>query len=212
MGAQCGKDQAWYGYQPGTSVGSISTTFPAPGRAELSFGNCWHDPGTVKVYLDGTEIASAGPNLHKTVAFDFNTGSVLSIYDEGYNSVIQISKFKILDCEGKQSRFILQGNGIEFEFCSLTSFYILDLYINSYFNTENKILTEDKFCTEIADNCQNVVKNFDGSDWKFFDDMNVDFQKEEKCIKITKDNTIAVTGCEERNRMVCRLDCCKCFI
>ena len=121
VGAQCGKDQAWYGYQPGTSVGSISTTFPAPGRAELSFGNCWHDPGTVKVYLDGTEIASAGPNLHKTVAFDFNTGSVLSIYDEGYNSVIQISKFKILDCEGKQSRFILQGNGIEFEFCSLTS-------------------------------------------------------------------------------------------
>ena len=117
---KCGEGSGWYGWKPHGGVGSISTTFTASGRAELSFGNCW-DAGTVKVYLDGTEIASAGPELHKTVAFDFNTGSVLSIYDEGYNSVIQISKFKILDCEGKQSRFILQGNGIEFEFCSLTS-------------------------------------------------------------------------------------------
>ena len=108
---KCGKDQAWNGYKGASSVGSISTTFPAPGRGELSFGNCWHDPGTVKVYLDGTEIASAGPKLHKTVAFDFNTGSVISIHDEGTNSVIQISKFKILNCEGKQSRFLLQSNG-----------------------------------------------------------------------------------------------------
>ena len=54
--------------------------------------------GMVKVYLDGTEIASAGPELHKTIAFDFNAGAVLSIHDEGANSVIQISKFKILKC------------------------------------------------------------------------------------------------------------------
>ena len=84
--------------------------------------------------------------------------------------------------------------------------------INSYFNTETKKLTEDKFCTDISDNCQNVVKNFDGTDWKFFGDMIVDFQKNEKCIKLTKDNTIAVTGCDEINHMVCRLDCCKCFL
>ena len=86
-----------------------------------------------------------------------------------------------------------------------------EVAINSYFDTQNKILTDDKFCTDISDNCQNVVKNFDGTDWKFFDDMMVDFQKNEKCIKLTKDNTIAVTGCDEINHMVCRLDCCKCF-
>ena len=56
------------------------------------------DAGTVKVYLDGTEIASAGPELHKTVAFDFNTGAVLSIRDEGANSVIQIWYFVVLKC------------------------------------------------------------------------------------------------------------------
>ena len=94
---KCGKDQAWYGWKGGSGVGSISTTFTASGRGELSFGNCWH-VGSVKVYLDGTEIASADPKSHKTVAFDFSTGAVLSIRDEGANSVIQISKFKILTC------------------------------------------------------------------------------------------------------------------
>ena len=89
----------------------------------------------------------------------------------------------------------------------------IDLYINSYFNTENNVLTQDEFCTDTtSENCQNVVENFDGTDWTFFDDMNVDFQKEEKCIKLTKDNTIAVTACGEINYMVCRLDCCKCFV
>ena len=32
------------------------------------------------------------------MAFDFQTGAVLSVRDEGDNSVIQISKFKILTC------------------------------------------------------------------------------------------------------------------
>ena len=94
---KCGKDQAWYGFKEGSGVASISTTLTVSGGAELSFGNCWN-AGTVKVYLDGTEIASAGPELHKTVFFDFNTGAVLSIRDEGANSVIQIWYFVVLKC------------------------------------------------------------------------------------------------------------------
>ena len=94
----CGKDEAWYGWKLHSAVGSISTILPATGSAELSFGNCWA-AGTVKVYLDDTEIASAGPVEHKTVVFDFQTGAVLSIHDEGENSIIQISNFKILTCE-----------------------------------------------------------------------------------------------------------------
>ena len=34
---KCGKDQAWHGYKGGSGVGSISTTFTAYGRGELSF-------------------------------------------------------------------------------------------------------------------------------------------------------------------------------
>ena len=93
----CGKDEAWYGWKLNSGVGSISTTFTAYGNAELSFGNCWAS-GTVKVYLDEIEIASADPVKHKTVTFDFQPGAVLSIRDEGANSIIQISKFKILTC------------------------------------------------------------------------------------------------------------------
>ena len=93
----CGKDEAWYGWKLHSGVGSISTTFTASGSAELSFGNCWAF-GTVQVYLDDIEIASAGPIEHKAVVFDFQTGAVLSIHDEGDNSIIQISKFEILTC------------------------------------------------------------------------------------------------------------------
>ena len=93
----CGKDEAWYGWKLNSGVGSISTTFTAYGNAELSFGNCWAS-GTVKVYLDEIEIASADPVKHKTVTFDFQAGAVLSIRDEGANSIIQISKFMILTC------------------------------------------------------------------------------------------------------------------
>ena len=64
---------------------------------ELSFGNCWAF-GIVKVYLDDNEIASAGPVSHKTVIFDFQEGAVLSIRDEGANSIIQIDRFEILTC------------------------------------------------------------------------------------------------------------------
>ena len=81
-----------------SGVGSISTTLTASGSAKLYFGNCWAF-GSVKVYLDDIEIASAGPAEHKTVAFDFQIGAVLSIHDEGENSIIQISKFEILTCD-----------------------------------------------------------------------------------------------------------------
>ena len=100
----CGKDEAWYGWKLHSGVGSISTILTASGSAELSFGNCWAF-GTVKVYLDDIEIASAGPVEHKTVAFDFQSGAVLSIRDEGDNSVIQISKFEILTCSSGNGKF-----------------------------------------------------------------------------------------------------------
>ena len=93
---KCGKDLAWYGWKEMSGVGSIIATLTTSGRAELSFGNCW-DAGTVKVYLDGTEIfgGSAAPESGKTVGFEFQAGNVLSIHDEGANSVIQISEFTI---------------------------------------------------------------------------------------------------------------------
>ena len=95
---KCGNGQAWFGWKSGNGVGSISTTLTAAsGRGQLSFGNCW-DNGNVKVYLDGNEISAADPNTQKVVEFDFQPGAILMLRDEGGNSVIQFTKFTILNC------------------------------------------------------------------------------------------------------------------
>ena len=88
----------------------------------------------------------------------------------------------------------------------------MDLYINGYFDTSDKILTADKFCTDIlaSGNCEDIVKSYDGTIWNFFWDMSVDFQTTHKCIRMTKDYAIFSTGCTEPiHGVVCRLDCCK---
>ena len=54
--------------------------------------------GTVKVYLDGNGISAAGPKTQKVFEFDFQAGSILMLRDEGQNSVIQFTKFTILNC------------------------------------------------------------------------------------------------------------------
>ena len=84
------------------------------------------------------------------------------------------------------------------------------MYINGYFDTTDKILTDDKFCTNISGNCDNIVKSYDGTVWNFFAEMSVNFQTADKCMKMTQNYTIVSTVCTEKiHGMVCRLDCCK---
>ena len=88
----------------------------------------------------------------------------------------------------------------------------MDIYINGYFNTTDKRLTEDMFCTDIlaSGNCNDIVKSYDGTVWNFFSDMSVDFQTKQKCIRMKKDYTIVSSQCNQPDHgMVCRLDCCK---
>ena len=105
-------DSSWFGWT-GTSVGSLKTTLYGSGHASLTFGNCWSG-GTVNLYVDGIIIASAGPKSTKTVTFEYSNGSELKL-DEVNTAVISFKDFKIHNCEGKQSQFILLtllwGNG-----------------------------------------------------------------------------------------------------
>ena len=48
--------------------------------------------------MDGNEISAADPNTQKVVEFDFKAGAILMLRDEGGNSVIQFTKFTILNC------------------------------------------------------------------------------------------------------------------
>ena len=88
----------------------------------------------------------------------------------------------------------------------------MDLYLNGYFDTSDKKLPQDMYCTDIlaSGNCNNIVKSQDGSVWNFFIDMSVNFQTPNRCIRITKDYTITSSSCTEAiHGVVCRLDCCK---
>ena len=88
----------------------------------------------------------------------------------------------------------------------------IELYINGYYDTSNKRLTEAKYCTDISENCDDIIKSHDGTVWNFFADMTVALQNNYKCIKITKDYAIVSSECiSPVNGMVCRLDCCKIF-
>ena len=87
----------------------------------------------------------------------------------------------------------------------------IDLYINGFFDTDTNKLAEDQFCTNISQNCNNLVKFYDGSIWNFLSDMDVKFESPfTKCIKMNKDYHFDITTCGEKLAgMVCRLDCCK---
>ena len=91
----CFQDNSWFAYRNNDEVGTLCTTLPTSGSAELSFGNCW-DKGIVKVYLDGSEIGLASPKQNKTIPFNFTSGAILLLQSE--NSVIQFTKFNILKC------------------------------------------------------------------------------------------------------------------
>lgn len=86
----------WYGYMWGNAIGSIKTTLYRNGRAKLNFGNC-NQEGTVKVFLDNTEIATAsGDEKRKTVEFDFNDGDELKLTED--HAIIVFNSFVVLSC------------------------------------------------------------------------------------------------------------------
>ena len=74
----------------------MTTTLVGKGKGMLEFGNCWKT-GVVKVYLDGSQIESAGPGEFKVVLFEYNDGSKLEI-GEFDTAIIQINNFVL----GKQ--------------------------------------------------------------------------------------------------------------
>ena len=97
----CGEGHFWYGWGgENNTTGSISTilTVTVFGPAELTFGNCGLD-GEVLVYLNGFEIASAGPDIaKKSVMFDFEMNSVLELRESD-----GIIKFFHLDLQCEKS-------------------------------------------------------------------------------------------------------------
>lgn len=97
----CGK-AGWFGWSsPG--VGSINTILHGNGHATLEFGNC-HTGGNVGVYLDGKEIAMAGPNSEQEITFVFLDGSSLELRELN-TGIIQFNHIQVSDCPDRVGMF-----------------------------------------------------------------------------------------------------------
>ena len=105
----------------------------------------------------------------------------------------------------------IENPGDDVEITQTVEESTIDLYINGFFDTDTNKLAEDQFCTNISQNCNNLVKFYDGSIWNFLPDMDVKFESLfTKCIKMNKDHHFDITTCGQKLAgMVCRLDCCK---
>ena len=89
----------WHGFHGDNAIGSIKTTLHGCGSAQLDFGNCYRK-GITQVKLNGELIGEASSNTpNKVIEFDFKAGAILKLRDEGGNSVIQFTKFTILNCD-----------------------------------------------------------------------------------------------------------------
>ena len=90
----CG-DSSWFGFKNGNAIGSISIMLYGQGHASLTFGNCWNS-GEVKLFLNGSEIISAGPNSIENIEFDFENSQLK--LEEHHIGIIRFDHFEIPGC------------------------------------------------------------------------------------------------------------------
>ena len=93
-GAVCNTGESWWGWQNGDGVGQLNIVAPATTTATIDVGNCWNE-GVVKVYVAGVEVLAAQVGEGSTtVSFPVSAGDVISIRDEGRNSVMRLNSLQ----------------------------------------------------------------------------------------------------------------------
>ena len=86
----------YYNWAGTNQVGTLSLTLPVDGSGTVDFGNCYSDAGTVVLAINGVTIAKADPSTNSVVtAIDFHAGDVLTLQDQGTNSVIRLNSIHI---------------------------------------------------------------------------------------------------------------------
>ena len=91
--AECGTS-AWYGYNYGPVIGSLTAIFVGSGKATLNFGNCY-TAGRVTVYLNGRDIAYAvAYTFEQEVTFDYSSGDILTIKEHPM-AIIKLNSLKL---------------------------------------------------------------------------------------------------------------------
>ena len=87
----------------------------------------------------------------------------------------------------------------------------VDLFVNAYFDTGDGYLANNQKCNSINQNCNDIVKFYDGTTFNFFSPMDVSFMStSKKCIKMQSDYVMTTADCDN-GRQICLFDCCKSF-
>jgi hypothetical protein len=86
----------FYIYTHDSTVGTLSLVLPVDGSGTIDFGDCSADPGTVVLAINGVQVEMADPNTNSVVkGIKFSAGDVLTLQDQGFNSVIRLNSIHI---------------------------------------------------------------------------------------------------------------------
>ena len=88
----------------------------------------------------------------------------------------------------------------------------IDIFVNAYFDTGDGYLANNQKCNSINQNCNDIVKFYDGTTFNFFSPMDVNFMStSKKCIKMESNYVMTTADCEN-GRQICYFDCCKFYL
>merc|ERR1712216_589806 len=84
---------AAYAFSQSATTGTLSLELPVGGTGMIDFGNCWSDEnGLVVLAINGVTIEKVEGGTNSVV--DFHAGDVLTLQDQGHNSIIRLNSIE----------------------------------------------------------------------------------------------------------------------
>ena len=90
------------------------------------------------------------------------------------------------------------------------------VWVNAYFDTQDGKMSGDCQCPIGNDNCNNIIKHYDGTVFDLSLITNCHFKNKQSCVGTLRNgrgngesNRMLPMNCNGNKKMVCLYDCCK---
>ena len=86
------------------------------------------------------------------------------------------------------------------------------VWVNAYFDTHDGKMSGDCQCPIGNDNCNNIIKHYDGTVFDLSNVATCHFHGNPACIAAVnkkKNNKMTGLGCHRQFKLICLFDCCK---